>query len=300
MKLVHNTYQKIDSDNFAITLGKAGVFGTPNEELAKIASTMPQKLTVLVSGGADCEVMTKWMVRAGKDVQAVCYRFMYGNKFVNEHDVTWVSELDTVCPVKVKTIDLKVFWQSRWFWEFVTVYKCTSPQLPIQTYMTMVESMEQFTILPAIHPEPKLLNGITHVQEREKDYGVLRYLGNENCLVSPLRHTPEMIASILASDEFTMFHEFGIQDGRDRKHIQYKEWFDIDIKQRDKYHGFEGSEDIDNMMRKRLHDKMNYSESWIFVPAQEMLDNLLTKATTYSTITHSKLISKDFYKLEKW
>jgi hypothetical protein len=298
--MTHNLYQRIDADNFSITLGKAGSFGTPNEELAKIAATLPHKLTVLVSGGADCEVMTRWMVRAGKDVQAVCYKFMYKGKCVNEHDIAYVSELAGVCPVKYKTINLEIFWSSNWFWSFLEQHKCTSPQLPIQAYMALIESMERFTILPAIHPEPKMLNGVTHIQEREKDYAILAYMAGENCMVSPLRHTPEVMTSIISSNEFTNFHTFGIDDGRDRKYLQYKEWFDIDIKPRQKYHGFEGSEDVDNMMRQKIYDRFGYSESWIFVPAQEILDNLLTQVATYSTITHSKLISKDFFKLEKW
>jgi hypothetical protein len=296
----HNDYTRINTDHFGITLGKANAFGSPEEELTKITRRLPEQITVLVSGGADCEVIVKWLVRLGKKVTAVCYRYLYGGKCINEHDIKWVDELATICPIQYKTINLETFWHSKWFWQFLNVHKCTSPQLPIQTYMTFVESMERFTILPAIHPEPKMVNGVTHIQEREKDYAVLKYLVGENCLVSPLRSTPEMIASLLSSEEFTQFHTFGISDGRDRKHIQYKSWFDIDIKPRQKYHGFEGSEDIDNMMRTRIYQKFRYSESWIFIPAQEMLANLLAKSTTYSTLTHSNMIRTNVYELEKW
>jgi hypothetical protein len=297
---MHNIYHQIDNDHFAITLGKAEDFGTPNEELARIADQYPQSITVLVSGGADSEVMAKWMAGHGKDVTGVAYRFLYEGKCVNEHDLAYVPELDSHCKLVYKDINLDVFWESKWFWDFVAAYKCTSPQLPIQAYMAMVESMERFTILPAIHPEPKIVNGATHIQEREKDYSILAYLQGFNGAVSPLRSTPEMIASLISSPEFTDFHTFGVSDGRDRKHLQYKQWFDIDIKQRQKFHGFEGYEHIDNEMRERIFLKHGYSESWMFIPADEMLENFKTKETVYSTQTHIPYIRTNFHKLEKW
>lgn len=291
---MHVTYKKTGPHDFEITYPKVGPFGTPKEELQKIADDLPHKLTVLVSGGADSEVMAKWFAKAGKDVKGVAYRLLYDGKLINEHDLEWVKELDTVCPIVYKDFDVREFWGCNWFWTFITHFKCTSPQLPIHVYLAINESdiyNGRHIILPSIHPEPKHFRDTTFIQEREKDYVVAEFLKYfHHITVSPLRSTPEIIASILSADEFKNFHTFGLVDGRSRKPQQYMDYFGIEIKARPKYHGFEGSEDLDNGMRQKIWNAKKYSEVHMYIPADEMLKNMKTGDFTYSSDKYLKIM----------
>lgn len=291
MKSNHITRQVIHENAFGITIPKVTrEVGTPEEELKKIIDLLPGNITVLCSGGADSEVFAKFLVKHGKRVKAVCYRIFHGDRFVNQHDVEWVKELDGFCEIVYKDFDIKAFWESDFFWDFIKTYKCTSPQLPFHAYITELESKEQFTVLTSVHPEPKHFHEITWIQEREKDYAVVDYLANnKNCLVSPLRSNSEILAALLSSKEFSEFKNYGLVDGRDRKPQQYFDWFGIEIKPRPKYHGFEGSEDLDNGMRLEIWKKTFYTEIHLYIPVEEMLENLFLKDAVYTTRTHKKI-----------
>jgi hypothetical protein len=281
--MTHIKYERISKHDFAITIPKVTrPFGTPFEELTRITDELPDQVSVLASGGVDSEFMIKWLAKT-KKVVAVCYKLIYDGKVINQHDIEWIDQLKDVCQIEYKTLDLQSFWESNWFWEYVERYKCTSPQLPIHAYMAWLGSAESFFILTAVHPEPKCFSGTTWVQEREKDYSVVAELHGRNCLVSPLRANSEMLASLLASDEFKNFHTFGIIDGRERKSLQYFEWFGIQTQIRPKYHGFEGSSEIDNQMRKRIFERFGYSECHLYIPYQTILENLQKEDAIYST-----------------
>jgi hypothetical protein len=288
---MHVKYKRTGPHDFEITYPKVGPFGSPSEELQKITDKLPLELTVLVSGGADSEVMAKWFARAGKIVTAVAYRIIYEGRLVNEHDLEWVKELDNICPIVYKDFDLKKFWESPWFDAFVGSTKCTSPQLPLHAMLAIKEEQKSFVILPSIHPEPKFCWNATYVQEREKDYIATKHLSKyRKIMVSPLRANSEIIASIMTSPEFRDFDKFGLADGRARKPEQYMEYFGIDIKPRPKYHGFEGSEDLDNGMRQKIWDKYKHSEVHMYIPAKEMLWRMMMGDTTYSTHKYKKIV----------
>jgi len=277
----HIQYERLNDHDFAFTIPKVTrPFGTPQEELDLIVKRMPRDVTVLVSGGVDAEVMAKYIAKT-KNVTALCYRLYYGDRFINKHDVEWVKELNDVCDIEYEDFDVKHFWESNWFWEFVKTHKCTSPQLPLHAFMAFIESSIQFTVLPAIHPEPKHFKDTTWIQVREKDFSVVAALEGKKCLVSPLQSNSEILGAMLSQPEFKNFHTFGVTDGRARKSQQYFDYLGIETKPRPKYHGFEGSEDLDNGMRDRIFNMFGYSESHLYVPYKDMLDNLKAD-TTYS------------------
>jgi hypothetical protein len=286
-------YTPYHPHDFDLKYPKVGRYGTPQEELTKISKTLPQQLTFLASGGADSEAMIKWFANAGKDVEAIAYRLMYNGDFVNEHDLAYVSELDGICPVTYRDFDLEFFWEGSWFWTFVEHYKCTSPQLPMHAFFAFLSSCHNHTVLTSVHPEPKHFRDTTFVQEREKDYAVTRFLRGSRCLVNPLRSTPGILASIMDSEEFRNFHTFGIVDGRERKSQQYKDWFDVDIKPRPKYHGFEHHSALDNKMRMRIWDKFKYSEVHMYLPANELVENMKPGVSTYSSNKYLKIMYED-------
>jgi len=285
-------YSSLGPHDFSVSYPKVDSFGTPKEELQKIFDKLPQDLIVMASGGIDSEVMARLLIEAGKNVTAVAYNLRYENKTVNEHDIAWVEELSGHCELKYKYFNLKEFWEGKEFDMIVKNFKCTSPQLPIHLYIARwwAATSKKLVILPSIHPEPKHFRDTTFVQEREKDYAIAQAFGKSNVLVSPLKSSPGIIASILNSNEFKNFHTYGLVDGRSRKPQQYKEYFDIEVKPRPKYHGFEGSEDLDNGMRQKIWDKYKHSEVHMYIPANEMLENMKAGEFTYSSDKYLKIM----------
>lgn len=291
MQSNHISKSPISKDDFQITIPKlTRDVLSPLEEAKLLIDLLPNKITVLCSGGVDSEVFAKLLARFGKNVSAVCYEFVYDGTVINEHDLRWVSELENTCNIVKKSLDVKKFWASDFFFKFISDYKCTSPQLPIQVFLAEEESKNEFTVLTAVHPEPKCFDSHVWIQEREKDYAVTEYLAkNENCLVSPFRSNSEMMFSMLQSSEIRNFAEFGLRDGRTRKPNQYKQWFDIDVKSRPKYHGFETFQLEDNAMRDKIWNLHKYSEVHMYIKVEDLLLNS-DKDASYSTLNEVKVI----------
>lgn len=294
-----NEYTRIDRDHFVVSYDGANNFGTPMEEFQKIAAKMPDRVTVLCSGGIDSEAMARLLAKCGKEVTAVAYILVYQDKNVNEHDLKWVEGLRGVPNIRVtyQYFHLDWFWKSSWFWNFFKQFKCTSPQMALQSMLTLEQSLGSFTVLPAIHPEPKMWGDEVVVQIREKDFATLRCLKYQNCMVSPLQSNASMYASLLSSNEFQNFASFGLQDGRDRKPEQYKEWFDLDLQRRPKYHGFEMIQEEENQIRKEIYNRFGYSESWMFVPVDILLRNFKRGSTAYGSQYQYNIIEKGAYTL---
>lgn len=291
MKSNHISKKQISKDDFQINVPKlTRDVLSPLEEAKLLINQLPNNVNVLCSGGVDSEVFAKLLAKSGKNVTAVCYEFTYDGIVINEHDLKWIAELEGTCSIVKKSLDVKKFWASDFFFNFINDYKCTSPQLPIQAFLAEEESKNKFTILTAVHPEPKCFDSHVWIQEREKDYAVSEYLAkNENCLVSPFRSNSEMMTSMLLSSEIRNFDEFGLRDGRTRKPNQYKQWFDIDVKARPKYHGFEIFQAEDNAMRDLIWDLHKYSEVHMYIRVEDLLRNSHNDST-YSTIDEVKVI----------
>lgn len=293
---MHNHYTKT-KDGFAVQMGQlTRPPMSPLEEFELVADDMKANdITVLLSGGIDSEAIYRLLHKVGKKVTGVAYRLMFRGTCINEHDLKWLDKMPG--NIRCEVLDVEKFWTSDWYMNFMENHYCPSPQLAIQAYMTLAQSLNQYTVLPAIHPEPKLWDRKTHIQIREKDFAVSQFLANQNCMVSPLQHTPEMYASLLQSSEFQLFDTFGLQDGRTRKVQQYKEWFDLDLEARPKYHGFEQIKEVDNAMRQFIWEECGYEERWMFIPIATMLKDFEEQYKIYNTNTEHKIFHPGPYLL---
>lgn len=289
-------YEQLDKDNFQITIPRiTRIPRKPNIELAVIASELPDEVRVLASGGIDSEAMIK-ALSATKKVTAVVYKIYYEGELINEHDLAFIDNIfDSCAKAEFKQVELADFWSSSFYKNFLKRHKCVSPQLPLQAWMALNESNYGFTILPAIHPEPKQINGEVYVQIREKDFAIEHELaGFRNILVNPLCNSSEIIASILMCEEFRSFAEFNLKDGRARKTQQYQEYFGVYCPPRPKLTGFEKIQSIDNQKRKEIWDQYHHSSVDLYIKAEEMLANLFLIDATYSTLDNKyiKVIEK--------
>lgn len=257
--------------------------GKPYDEFKSIINQIHKQYTniaVLVSGGIDSELVCKMFAKKQK-VIAVAYKFLYEGVVINQHDLEYLKHLKSNNITLIsKEIDLKYFWESSFFSDFLKKYRCTSPQLPIHAYICHdVSKLGYFPILPEMQPELKMFaDGSFHFEEKEKDYAVVKYLKDNNidCLESPLQCNPEILYSILTSPEMLAYinDPQGHADSSVFKREQYQEWFDIELIERPKFHGFEGSENIDNYYRKLIYDEFNYDDIRMFIPYQTLVSSL--------------------------
>lgn len=265
---------------------------SPLQEVNSIISdTLSKKenIAVLCSGGIDSEIIAKLFAQHSK-ITALVFEFEFQNKIINQHDLEYVDCLiDPNIDIVVKKIDLESIWESSWFWDYIKRYRCTSPQLPIHSYMCEAASkMGYYPVLTEMQPELKMFeNGSFHFEEKEKDYAVVKYLRDNNidCLESPLQCNPEILYSILTSNDMISYikNPQGFRDSSNFKREQYQNWFNIELKERPKFHGFEGSEDIDNHYRKQIYDRFTYDDIRLFIPYNTLISSLESNDRTFYT-----------------
>lgn len=265
---------------------------TPIEEIEIIIDGLKNKsrVAVLSSGGIDSELMVNLISRK-MPVAAVAYKFIYENRILNSHDLEYLSGISDNINVTVKeySIDLKEFWNSSWYWDFIKKYRCTSPQLPVHAYMCeLAYKQGYYPVLTEMQPELKMFeDGSFHFEEKEKDYSIVRYLRDNkiDCLESPLQCNPEILYSILTSIEFKnyMKQPENQRDSSAFKRQQYQSWFNVDLIERPKFHGFEGSEDIDNYYRKQIFEKFGYDDIRLFIPYNVLINSLCTSDRLFLT-----------------
>lgn len=240
-----------------------------------------KNIAVLASGGIDSELLIKLIARY-TNITALVFRFVIQNKIINEHDLHYIDLLQKDNNIKIiyQNLNLETFWKSKWFWTYLKNYRCTSPQLPIHAYICELSCKQgYFPILTEMQPELKMFdNGTFHFEEKEKDYSIVKYLRDNNidCLESPLQSNPEILYSILTSKKMKDYivNPQGQMDSSFFKRDQYQSWFDIELQERPKFHGFEGSENIDNYYRKLIYDTFKYDDVRLYIPYQVLVSSL--------------------------
>jgi len=249
-----------------------------------------KKIAVLVSGGIDSELIVKLFARHTQ-ITALVFRFMFQNKVLNQHDLDYICYIqqDNNVEIVIKDIDLELLWDSDWFWNYIKNYRCTSPQLPVHAYMCEEASrLGYYPVLTEMQPELKMFaDGTFYFEEKEKDYSVVKYLRDNkvDCLESPLQCNAEILYSILDSKEMKQYiqNPQGHMDSSHFKREQYENWFNLEIIERPKFHGFEGSEHIDNYYRKLIHDKFGYDDIRMFILYNTLLLSLKTEDRLFMT-----------------
>lgn len=248
---------------------------------------------VLLSGGADSEVVVRSFLDAGRNFLAVTNRF---KNRLNQHEIDYVIDFQKKYNFNLEFIDIDV---EKWLLseeasDMAYISKCIVPEmLPTMKLMEYV-----YTFMGGI---PVLGNGDLYVSkdidfytriEHNRVTYVWNYIEFEYILawmryavqkeiigaINFFQYTPEIVLSMgLHSRMTNLFSQTntGKQSSRSTKYLVYKDYWD-DLVIRPKYHGGEKILNICDYLRKvKLIQYRDYSSKWK-LPINNFLENLKT------------------------
>lgn len=249
------------------------------EQISHRAESLNKIPYVLLSGGADSEVVLRSFIESNKPFKVITNRF---SKDLNSHEVEVVEKLSKKLNVDVLYQDLDI---EEW------LSSSESLSLAEQSKCYQAEMLPTMKLMDYVHQElkgiPVLGNGDFYANRIDGDWNYIEYeyilawlryaVAKEmTAAVNFFQQTPEIVLAVGTDPIMTEIFESPEIDSINSRYAKYKiyeKYWNVEI--REKFHGCELIQNLcDQVQQKFLYTYKDYTDKWK-MPVHDFLKILM-------------------------